>query len=52
LRGGTSVVLGDLDGEGDLDAFVSTDCGETNMVWFNRTLRKIYLPVTLREQGP
>ena len=33
------VVLGDLDGDGDLDAFVSNYFGQANRVWLNRNGR-------------
>jgi hypothetical protein len=44
------VVLGDVDGDGDLDAFAGID--GPNEVWLNQTVYHIHLPIILRSFGP
>ena len=43
-----SIALGDLDGDGDLDAIVSENSGLNTTVWLNKRYR-IMLPLILRE---
>ena len=41
------VALGDLDNDGDLDAFVA-NLGQTNAVWLNHNSYPLFLPVVRR----
>ena len=43
-----AVALGDLDAEGHLDAFVANEGNQANIVWLNRPISFIYLPLVLR----
>lgn len=40
----TGIALGDVDGDGDLDAFEANDLGEPDKVWLNTSNKKGFLP--------
>jgi hypothetical protein len=43
--------LGDVDGDGDLDAFVVNygyPTGQANKVWLNESLKRVYLPIMFK----